>query len=132
MSFRRPAVFAFPRRRFISGRTGVALLSTAAATGLLIPEETWNKRLDDLIRWRTIVEDRLGDLRSAQGFSRFIRSSYNAAIVAWDYKSSLRGLDEHSDEYKRIQKDCHLRAAKRLLSVCRAHGGLYNKFGMPD
>ncbi len=54
---------------------------------------------------------------------------YVGAKITVDYKWNLWGLDEDSDEYKRSLKECHLRAANRMVDKCISNGGLYVKLG---
>lgn len=42
---------------------------------------------------------------------------------------SLWGLENGTDEYKAARKEVDLRAAKRILQVCQAHGGCFTKAG---
>lgn len=58
--------------------------------------------------------------------SRFCLTAYNAAQVAADYRSLP---DASEDEYGELLRATHERAARRLLSVCTAQGGVYVKFG---
>ena len=46
-----------------------------------------------------------------------------------DYKWSLSGLDKGSEEYKTALTDCHSRAAKHVLDLCRKQAGVYIKAG---
>lgn len=64
-----------------------------------------------------------------ESIGRAIRS-FNVGIkIAADYKWNLWGLDENSDDYNKNIKECHLRAANRLVDICIRNGGLYVKLG---
>lgn len=39
------------------------------------------------------------------------------------------GLEPGTDEYKALQSEVHLRAAKRILHVAQTHGGCFVKAG---
>jgi aarF domain-containing kinase len=82
---------------------------------------------------------------------RAIRSFKEGAITALDYKWNLWRIDEvqkkkkksnsfsnlptffciqkDSEEYTKIIKECHLRAANRMVKTCIQNGGLYVKIG---
>jgi len=62
------------------------------------------------------------------GGVRFLRTMSNAALTAADYKMNLP-TDKASPDYKSTLSEINLRAASRLLAVCRKNGGLYTKFG---
>lgn len=49
--------------------------------------------------------------------------------ISLDYKWSLWKLDEESEEYEKVIKGCHRRAAERILTGCLKNGGLYIKLG---
>ncbi|CAI9110306.1 OLC1v1010306C1 [Oldenlandia corymbosa var. corymbosa] len=51
------------------------------------------------------------------------------AATAFDYKYSLRGLPEYSDEYRRVLSEVHSRSAKRILRLCELNRGFYVKAG---
>lgn len=63
------------------------------------------------------------------GATRFFRSAACGLAVSLDYKCSLWGLDDQSEEYATAMGQVHTRAAERILAACLANGGLYIKFG---
>lgn len=60
---------------------------------------------------------------------RFARTMATCACIAIDYKWNLRGMDEASPEYETALLDAHVRTAHRMFRLCKAHGGIYTKFG---
>ncbi|KAL5021335.1 hypothetical protein ScPMuIL_000490 [Solemya velum] len=66
---------------------------------------------------------------SLGGAGRFLRSFAIGAMISFDYKWSLRNLQNNSAEYKLAIKACHKRSAERLLDGCLKNGGLYIKLG---
>lgn len=64
-----------------------------------------------------------------EGFQRFFRSVKIGMMISLDYKRSLYGLEKDSEEYIKIMKLCHKRAAENLLDGCLKNGGLYIKLG---
>jgi hypothetical protein len=69
--------------------------------------------------WRIILES----------FSRSLLTTYTGLSVMLDYKISLRGLQENSEEYKLIRDEVHLRSAKKMLHLAKKLGGFFTKFG---
>lgn len=65
----------------------------------------------------------------AGGVRRFLRSLTIGIAISTDYKWTLRGLEDDSEEYQALIKDCHQRAAERILVGCLKNGGLYIKLG---
>ncbi|KAK3765791.1 hypothetical protein RRG08_026262 [Elysia crispata] len=65
----------------------------------------------------------------AGGIRRFIRSLSIGIAISTDYKWTLRGLEDDSEEYQNLIKECHQRAAERILVGCLKNGGLYIKLG---
>ncbi|RUS84736.1 hypothetical protein EGW08_007478 [Elysia chlorotica] len=65
----------------------------------------------------------------AGGIRRFIRSLSIGIAISTDYKWTLRGLEDDSEEYQTLIKECHQRAAERILVGCLKNGGLYIKLG---
>jgi len=63
------------------------------------------------------------------GLLRFTRTLVRGVIVGVDYKYSLWGLDEQSDDYQERISGVHSRSATRILDTCLENGGLYIKFG---
>ncbi|XP_041375628.1 uncharacterized aarF domain-containing protein kinase 5-like [Gigantopelta aegis] len=63
------------------------------------------------------------------GFVRFLRSLKVGLTISMDYKWSLWGLEEDSEEYLEVIGPCHQRAAERILVGCLKNGGLYVKLG---
>ncbi|KAK0044013.1 putative aarF domain-containing protein kinase 5 isoform X1 [Biomphalaria pfeifferi] len=63
------------------------------------------------------------------GIQRFLRSLIIGSFISLDYKWSLYNIDEESEEYARLIKLCHQRAADRILVGCLKNGGLYIKLG---
>jgi len=63
------------------------------------------------------------------GVFRFTRSLCTGLAIAIDYKYSLWGLVDQTDEYQEVLSKAHTRAANKILSACLDNGGLYIKFG---
>jgi len=69
------------------------------------------------------------------GLSLFTRAERSArvlwalAMVTFDYKYQLRGLEENTPEYLNRRKEVNLRSAQRLLKICMSLGGFYVKVG---
>ena len=63
------------------------------------------------------------------GAKRFIRSLWTGLVASIDYKYSLYGLDDDSDEYRDALSQVHLRSASHILDCCLANSGLYIKLG---
>ncbi|XP_057492628.1 LOW QUALITY PROTEIN: uncharacterized protein LOC130778158 [Actinidia eriantha] len=66
------------------------------------------------------------------GLSGVVRSSraiWTIASTVVDYKYSLHGLSEDSEDYRRLLSEVHLRSAKRILQLCEANRGFYVKAG---
>lgn len=62
------------------------------------------------------------------GPARTARSLCCGVAIGIDYKVAGR-LPHGSDEHVAAMREAHERGAQRLLALCRAHGGLYNKLG---
>ena len=60
---------------------------------------------------------------------RFSRSLTTGVSIGLDYKTSLWGLEETSEEYSEVMSEVHTRSAHRILNTCLDNGGLYIKFG---
>lgn len=63
------------------------------------------------------------------GIVRFGRAFVTASKIAVDYKFSLRGYEDCSDESLKAWSNCHRRAAERLLDLCCKNGGIFIKVG---
>jgi len=63
------------------------------------------------------------------GVFRFSRSLTTGLAIAMDYKYSLWGLVDQSEEYQEVLSMVHTRSAGRILQACLNNGGLYIKFG---
>ena len=63
------------------------------------------------------------------GVFRFSRSLCTGLAIAIDYKYSLWGLVDQTEEYQEVLSKAHTRAAKKILAACLDNGGLYIKFG---
>ncbi|KAF7831151.1 putative aarF domain-containing protein kinase 1 isoform X1 [Senna tora] len=63
------------------------------------------------------------------GIVRTARAVSTVACNIADYKYSLRGLDEGSEEYRLKMSEIHLRSAKRLVKLCEKNKGFYVKAG---
>lgn len=64
------------------------------------------------------------------GPSRAARSLGYGLLIGCDYKwGPAARLEKESAEYRPALSATHARSAERLLGVCLAHGGLYNKLG---
>ena len=61
-----------------------------------------------------------------------IRSLTIGMAISADYKWTLRGLEDDSEEYQSLIKECHQRAAERILVGCLKNGGLYIKLGQGE
>jgi len=62
------------------------------------------------------------------GPARTARSLCCGVAIGIDYKVAGH-LPHGSDEHAAAMREVHERGAQRLLALCRAHGGLYNKLG---
>lgn len=63
------------------------------------------------------------------GIVRFGRAFVTATKIAADYKFSLRGCDDCSENSLKAWSECHKRAAERLLDLCCKNGGIFIKVG---
>ncbi|TQE03744.1 hypothetical protein C1H46_010718 [Malus baccata] len=63
------------------------------------------------------------------GVVRSSRAISTIALTAVDYKLTLRGIPEDSDEYRRKLSQVHSRSASRILKLCEANRGFYVKAG---
>ncbi|KAL5570781.1 hypothetical protein UlMin_020378, partial [Ulmus minor] len=63
------------------------------------------------------------------GVLRSSRAISTITLTSLDYKFSLHGLPEESDEYRLKLSVVHLRSAKRILRLCEANKGFYVKAG---
>ncbi|GMH15508.1 hypothetical protein Nepgr_017349 [Nepenthes gracilis] len=63
------------------------------------------------------------------GLARTSRAFLTIASNAVNYKYTLHGLSEDTDEYRRALSEVHLQSAKRLLKLCEANKGFYVKAG---
>jgi len=63
------------------------------------------------------------------GVRRFGRSASAGLMIGLDYKYSLWGLEETSEEYQDTMSQVHSRSAEKILDTCLENGGLYIKFG---
>ena len=50
-------------------------------------------------------------------------------MIGLDYKYSLWGMEETSEEYQDTMSQVHSRSAEKILDTCLENGGLYIKFG---
>ncbi|CAF0730942.1 unnamed protein product [Brachionus calyciflorus] len=66
---------------------------------------------------------------NVESVGRALRSFSIGLKIAFDYKWNLWGINEDSDEYNKNIKECHQRAADRLVDICIKNGGLYVKLG---
>lgn len=67
---------------------------------------------------------------STFGVVRFGRTALTVAAIAADYKLSLRGMREASEEeVTKAYSAVHQRSADRLLNLCCANGGVFIKVG---
>lgn len=62
-----------------------------------------------------------------RGLDRALAAVYCGTRIGIDYKWSLRGIEEKSDEYKRVRSAVHLRSAKRMLALAERNRGVYVK-----
>jgi len=63
------------------------------------------------------------------GVFRFSRSLCTGLAIAMDYKYTLWGLVDQSEQYQELLSMVHTRSAERILGTCLSSGGLYIKFG---
>ena len=63
------------------------------------------------------------------GVFRFSRSLFTGLAIAIDYKYSLWGQVDQSEQYQEALSNAHTRSAGRILTACLNNGGLYIKFG---
>ncbi|KAI6237262.1 Protein kinase domain-containing protein [Aphelenchoides besseyi] len=66
---------------------------------------------------------------SQTGLIRFSRAGTTAAQMIIDYKSTMRGEDRTSEEYRQRLRAAHLRGAHRILKLCQNNGGVFIKVG---
>lgn len=66
---------------------------------------------------------------AAGAAERFARAVVTGVAMSADYRISLYGLDEGSEEYGRAARACHRRGAARLLRMALKSEGLYTKVG---
>ncbi|XP_071959202.1 uncharacterized aarF domain-containing protein kinase 5-like [Antedon mediterranea] len=64
-----------------------------------------------------------------EGVGRFIRSLSVGITISLDYWWTFRGLFENGEMYDLKIKECHTRAADRIVDCAIANGGLYIKLG---
>ncbi|CAI4225056.1 unnamed protein product [Auanema sp. JU1783] len=72
--------------------------------------------------------DSIEDLKEI-GLIRFGRAVVTVGKIIVDYKTSLKGLDDLSEEYARKIKECHKRSAEHLLDLSHKNGGVFIKVG---
>jgi hypothetical protein len=60
---------------------------------------------------------------------RFSRTAIIGAITSVDYKWSFRGIERGDPKYNELRKIVGLRAAQRLLWLCKENRGIYIKAG---
>ena len=63
------------------------------------------------------------------GAVMFGRSLVTGLGIGLDYKWSLWGLEDTSEEHQEVMKAVHTRSASKILDTCLENGGLYIKFG---
>uniref|UniRef100_A0A2N9EQH9 Uncharacterized protein n=1 Tax=Fagus sylvatica TaxID=28930 RepID=A0A2N9EQH9_FAGSY len=113
------------------GKSGVYLLittATATATGLGLAFQFIPKNDNNNSRHSSLTSSH----SIPALFHAFLRSSRAISTIACtvvDYKYSLHGLPEDSDDYLRKLSEVHLRSAKRILKLCEANKGFYVKAG---
>lgn len=56
---------------------------------------------------------------------------HQVSRIVVDYKSSLRGIPDPSEEYNTAMRACHRRSAERLLQLARDNGGVFIKVDLP-
>jgi len=66
---------------------------------------------------------------SVEGIGRFFRCFYVGMNISLDYWWTLRILDPNGEEYAQAIKQCHQRAADRIVVGAVDNGGLYIKLG---
>lgn len=66
---------------------------------------------------------------ATEGVGRFLRSVRIGVLISLDYKISLWGIDEDSQEWTEKAAPVHKRAAEHILEGCLRNGGLYIKLG---
>jgi len=64
-----------------------------------------------------------------QGFIRCSRVTWALARCVYDYRMTMRRVDESEDETRMRMSECHLRCAHRALVVFEKNGGIYIKLG---
>ncbi|XP_059644766.1 uncharacterized protein LOC132286447 [Cornus florida] len=118
----RTHIFKFPAK---AAKTSLYLLTgTGVATCTF---QTLNPKSLPLPDDSTPFSDKIRIL--LDGVVRSSRAIYTITSNVVDYKYSLRGLSENSDEYLRVLSEVHLRSAKRVLKLCEANKGFYVKAG---
>ncbi|XP_047335341.1 aarF domain-containing protein kinase 1 [Impatiens glandulifera] len=63
------------------------------------------------------------------GILRSSRALWTITSNVVDYKYSLYGLPNDSDQYRHLLSEVHSRSAKRILKLCEANKGFYVKAG---
>ncbi|XP_028409857.1 uncharacterized aarF domain-containing protein kinase 1-like isoform X2 [Dendronephthya gigantea] len=75
----------------------------------------------------------LGGVKEArltgQGIVRFTRTALTVLQISYDYKRTLWGRNEKSEQFKELRSQVHSRSAKRLCDLCFRNAGLYIKIG---
>ncbi|XP_058185431.1 uncharacterized protein LOC131302689 isoform X2 [Rhododendron vialii] len=99
-----------------AAKTSLYLL-TAAGAGALAAQTIYPTPVPEEIR------------AGISGIVRSSRAVWTIASTVVDYKYSLHGLSEDSDDYRRVLSEVHLCSAKRILKLCEANKGFYVKAG---
>lgn len=64
-----------------------------------------------------------------KGFTNAAVSIPTLASCAYDYSTSLKGLEYPSDKYTSRREECHQRSSKKVLKLAQHCGGIYLKAG---
>lgn len=117
--------------KVFSFRSAAALCVLTTGTGLAFQASNSNSKfvssssdshsssLDFEDKFRTAV----------YGFRRSSRAISTISLIVLDYKYSLNGVVEDSEEYRLKLSEVHLRSAKKLLKLCQLNKGFYVKAG---
>ncbi|CAK9317890.1 unnamed protein product [Citrullus colocynthis] len=121
-------------RRFMkifSFRSAAALCVLTTGTGLAFQASNSNSKFvsssSDSHSSSLDFEDKFWT--AVYGFRRSSRAISTISLIVLDYKYSLNGVVEGSEEYRLKLSEVHLRSAKRLLKLCQLNKGFYVKAG---
>ncbi|KAK6018951.1 ABC1 family protein [Ostertagia ostertagi] len=106
---------------------GHLVINMSSAPRLLASATRWSLKKKIFVYGGTTVL--LGSGAAIYRAVDSIEDVKQVANIVVDYKSSLRGLYDPSEEYNLAIKQCHKRSALRLLDLACANGGVFIKVG---